>query len=134
MYRTLTYPKRLCGLPHCRIMINDIMCNLHCPLFDIFLHRIPLHSLFLQCMQKNQALFIFVCPVMAGLEYSVSFSLKSCFAQLIHHSRSAIIHSTPFFCNFFCLFFSIRISFDFFQISHPFFISFPVAASFGLFI
>lgn len=67
MYSTFTYPEFFCRLPHRCIMVNDIMCDFYRPLLDIFLHRIPLHSLFLQCMQRNSASFIhldkrILCP------------------------------------------------------------------------
>ena len=58
MYGTFTHSELFCRLPHCCIMINDVMCDLYRPLLDIFLHRFPLHSLFLQCMQRKSSSFI----------------------------------------------------------------------------
>ena len=39
MYRTLTDSKLFGGLPHRRICLNNIIGNLHCPLFNIILQR-----------------------------------------------------------------------------------------------
>lgn len=46
LYRTLRYPKLLRRLPHRRILINNIIGNLDCPLFDIFFHGSSLKSFF----------------------------------------------------------------------------------------
>lgn len=52
MYRTLADSKFLGCLPHRRIIIYNVICNRHCPFFDIFLHGTLPYALFLQCMQS----------------------------------------------------------------------------------
>lgn len=42
MYRTLTNPELFCRLPHCRIIIYNISCNLNGSFFDIILQNNPL--------------------------------------------------------------------------------------------
>lgn len=42
MYRTFTNSKLFCRLPHCRIIIYNISCNLNGSFFDIILQNNPL--------------------------------------------------------------------------------------------
>lgn len=56
MYRTLRHSKLFCRLPNCRLILNNIIRNLHRALFDIIFHKNPLHSLFLQFMQGNKSI------------------------------------------------------------------------------
>lgn len=51
MYRTLTNPKLLRCLPHCRIIFYYISCDLNGPLLDIIFHKYSPANIFLQCMQ-----------------------------------------------------------------------------------
>lgn len=39
MYRRFTHPKLLCRLPHCGLVLDDIVCDLHRPLFNIILQE-----------------------------------------------------------------------------------------------
>jgi len=57
MYRTLTDPKFFCRLSDRRIAVYNIICNSHCPFFDIFFHGNPPENLFLQCMQGGKTIF-----------------------------------------------------------------------------
>ena len=57
MYRTLTNSEFFRCLPYRRFMLNNIISDFYCPLLNIIFHTKPLHSLFLQCMQR--LLFIF---------------------------------------------------------------------------
>lgn len=53
MYRRLAYPKFFCGLPDCGIVINDVIGNSDCTLFDVFLHGITPETVFYNLCRKN---------------------------------------------------------------------------------
>lgn len=46
MYRTLTYPELLRRLTYRCPLLDDIISDFDCPLFDIISHKKSLHSLF----------------------------------------------------------------------------------------
>lgn len=52
MYRRFTNSEFPGCLAHGRLMFNDITCDFYRPFFNIFFHKNPLHSSFLQCMQE----------------------------------------------------------------------------------
>lgn len=50
MYRGLTYPKLLGGLPHCGIVVDDIVGDAYGTLFNIVFQKKSPQSAFLQFM------------------------------------------------------------------------------------
>ena len=54
MYRRLRNSKLLRCLPHRGITVDDIACDRHRPLFNIFFHRVTPAIHFLQCMKKTE--------------------------------------------------------------------------------
>ena len=56
MYRTLTNPKLLRRLPHRGIVLNNIVGNVHCTLFNIVLQEKTPQNTFLHCMKYSEGL------------------------------------------------------------------------------
>ena len=56
VHRGLRNPKPLCCLPHRRVLVYDLVGNLDCPLFDIFLHGLA-PECFLQDMTRVGGLY-----------------------------------------------------------------------------
>ena len=85
MYGTLTNSKFFCGLTHCRLVLNNIICDFYCSLLDIIFHILPLQLLLLQCMQR----ILLVC-----LDIS-AFRLRS-----IIFPYASILKTFPHFVSF----------------------------------
>ena len=83
MYRTLTNPKLLRCLPHCRIIFYYISCDLNGPLLDIIFHKYSPANIFLQCMQRDFG----VCLIKLSPETSHSVLPASLFYFLSQFSR-----------------------------------------------
>lgn len=60
MYGRFANSKSFCRLSYRRLMFNNIICDLYCSFFNIIFHTKPLHSLFLQCMQRKQGVCAFL--------------------------------------------------------------------------
>lgn len=114
MYRTLANSKFFRRLSHCCLCLNNVICNLHCPLFDIIFQDKPPKTLFLQCMQRtasicgirmiqnifhsrSQEMVTTIYKIMVHLLLKVSFLL---FIQFI----SSIFFKHPFHQNINCFF------------------------------
>ena len=59
MYRTLAHSEFLRSLPDSRFIFNNIICDFHRPLFNIILHRKPLHSLFFYNLCRGGVMYVY---------------------------------------------------------------------------
>ena len=88
MYRRLADPKLFRRLPYRGIAVNDIIGDLHRPLFDIVFQGKKPYTLFLQCMQGAGAVV---------LEKGGTARLSAPRASFFQRNRSL---KTPFACKY----------------------------------
>ena len=58
MYRTLAHSEFLRSLPDSCFIFDNIICDFHRPLFNIILHRKPLHSLFFYNLCRDVVMYV----------------------------------------------------------------------------
>ena len=81
MYRALRDTERFCGLPHCGIVVDDIVGYPYSSFFNIVFQRKTPQDTFLQCMKVSEGLcpdyvhlFILFIFLRIACQYILSFN------------------------------------------------------------